>query len=222
MPRYATWVSLDVFLGKQAPLRGRRTISTISETRYVATCGTANLSTIEGALSDAGPGPAPTADFLPLYGKLVDLVACLTEGPLDPLLLAGRQLEMRMDLECGPARRTGATLHPEVMQDLVLPAFDFRPVERCQLGSNGGAELGNLLALGIVGSCFQFESRDERGYRVDVVSDHVGATAHGFHQAGSPSDEGIQDHRAVQRHLTQEGVPKAVRFISIKRKTGQN
>src|SRR5690606_15804333 len=86
----------------------------------------------------------------------------------------------------------------------------------------GGAELGNLLALGIVGSCFQFESRNERGYRVDVVSDHVGATAHGFHQAGSPSDEGIQGHRAVQRHLTQEGVPKAVRFISIKRKTGQD
>src|SRR5690606_40281853 len=134
----------------------------------------------------------------------------------------GRQLEIRMNLESGPTGTTGATLQPEVMQDLVLTAFDFRPVERCQLGSNGGAELGNLLALGIVGSCFQFETRNERGYRVDVVSDHVGATAHGFHQAGSPSDEGIQGHRAVQRHLTQEGVPKAVRFISIKRKTGQD
>jgi hypothetical protein len=36
------------------------------------------------------------------------------------------------------------------------------------------------------------------------------------------SNEGIQDRRPVQRHLTQKGVPKAVYFISAKRKTGQD
>jgi hypothetical protein len=78
----------EILLGKQAPLRSRHRVPSISQYRCGLACWALNLALRQSSLPNASVDSAFASIALPVYGKFRNCVALFAEYPLKRFCLA--------------------------------------------------------------------------------------------------------------------------------------
>jgi hypothetical protein len=130
---------------------------------------------------------------------------------------------MGVDFEGRSTGIAGAALNPEVVQDdAFADTGNGGLVEWSDLLGHGGAQLVNFRGHRIIGSCFEFESRDAGRHRIDVVTDHTGTTATRLDKARAASDKRIEYDCPLKRDRAKIHVPEPLRLAWFQGEGGQD